>query len=262
MKFQIVSDLHLDNHREVKYDPDLHKYDPLLACIDPKNVDALIVAGDVVNGVNEPLLRRFLTGCSKMFPRTYYVLGNHEYFGEDVQEANGRLMRLCGEVPRVHLLNNAIMLLAPRLAIHGTTLWSPARGASKGDFSTIRCDGRAMISADSGIFHRRNVEWLDSALTLTDQHGYLSLVVTHHAPLGYNTYAKKYANAPELDTYVSDLSPLIRKHRDSLKTWVFGHTHWFTDFIHDTTHIVSNPLGYRHERTGYQKDCVIEIPGV
>lgn len=262
MRFQIVSDLHLDNYPGVKYDPNLHKYDPLLACIDPKDVDALIVAGDVVNGVNELLLRRFLTGCSKMFPRTYYVAGNHEYFGENIIEADEKLARLCGEIPRVHILNNMTMLLSPRLALHGSTLWSPAVGARDGDFSTIRHGERQMASFDSAIFHQRNVTWLDSALASTRQHGYLSLVVTHHAPLDYNTFSPKYVNAPELDTYVSDLSPLIRKYRDTLKTWVFGHTHYATNFIHDTTHIVSNPLGYRHERTGYQKDCVVEIPGV
>ena len=41
--------------------------------------------------------------------------------------------------------------------------------------------------------------------------------------------------------------------------WIFGHTHWYTDILYDDIPVLSNPHGYRHEKTGYKSDKIINI---
>ncbi|KAJ5691649.1 calcineurin-like phosphoesterase [Penicillium malachiteum] len=67
------------------------------------------------------------------------------------------------------------------------------------------------------------------------------LVVTHHAPLMKKPSSPQHAKNPWRVAFGTDTIPQIS---DGIKTWVFGHTHYTTDFKEGCVRVVSNKRGY------------------
>lgn len=83
------------------------------------------------------------------------------------------------------------------------------------------------------------------------------ILLTHHAPLRKGTSHSKYSDEITNYAYSSDQTELLDG--TGITAWIFGHTHYTTDFVFDQTFILSNPLGYVNEETGYKKDKYIQI---
>lgn len=85
------------------------------------DADVAIVAGDIVEGVEDAItwLARTITVKMPMV----YVLGNHKFYGEYLQEARRVAKAQAALVPALHLLDdNAVVIDGVRFL--GSTLWT------------------------------------------------------------------------------------------------------------------------------------------
>ena len=82
------------------------------------------------------------------------------------------------------------------------------------------------------------------------------MAVTHFAP-SLLSADPRYGRTPGTAGFcnaLDDLLPLAH-------TWLHGHLHAPSDYVHHGCHVVANPLGYarKNEQVGYRPDLLVQI---
>ena len=274
MNIQLLSDLHLEAHPNFTAQP-------------IPGADVLVLAGDV--GSYQPAdfgLARFSPHHGWPTP-VIFVPGNHEYDTLDFDEAHARLRETCARLGLIWLERETVVLDGVRFV--GTTLWS--------DFDALGPTA-ADIPVQKGVNHTTNVlaeqlkardkafraanyylsktlttragepwvaeglreqslvcqDWLRAALA-TPFDG-PTVAVTHFAP-SLLSADPRYGRTPGTAGFcnaLDDLLPLAH-------TWLHGHLHAPSDYMHHGCHVVANPLGYarKNEQVGYRPDLLVQI---
>ena len=253
MRLRVLSDLHLEF-----FD------DPADAGIrDDVDCDVVVLAGDIANGM-DGLEWAVDTFSSRQI---IYVMGNHEYYGHDL---NYLLARAREDAPRlgIHLLeNDEVRLWGVRFL--GCTLWSgfdsPRHSWREvtdlahrvlADFSAIENGDKAFTPLAMTMEHDASRAWLETML----DPALPSVVITHFAParVGLNP---RFDGGDLLTPYShNDLSDLLG---DAAPLWIHGHHHHSFDEAvaghNGQTRIVSNQRGYAREPTGFAAGFVVDI---
>lgn len=265
MKVRVLSDLHLEGNL-----PD---------AIPHAAADLVVLAGDIHNHAEG--LRWAAETFDPDVP-VIYVPGNHEYYDGEFGALESAMRDAARTLDNVHYLNNDVYVdPAQRFRVLGTTLWTDFALFGADDASianAIDASSRAMLDfrgliqvtwphdaalhetpaeraerdftpADSLALHRHARAWLESQLA-TPFAG-KTIVVTHHAP-HRQSLAERYAHDPVSAGFINDLAELVRA---PVALWVHGHTHTSFDYrTGDGTHVVCNPRGYIHRRTGEREN--------
>lgn len=280
MNIQLLSDLHLEAHPHFTAQP-------------TPGADVLVLAGDVGSYQPGSKLDDADFGLARFSPHhgwptpVIFVPGNHEYDTLDFDEAHARLRETCARLGLIWLERETVVLDGVRFV--GTTLWS--------DFDALGPTA-ADIPVQKGVNHTTNVlaEQLkarDKAFraanyylskTLTTRAGELwvaeglreqslvcqdwlraalatpfdgpTVAVTHFAP-SLLSADPRYGRTPGTAGFcnaLDDLLPLAH-------TWLHGHLHAPSDYVHHGCHVVANPLGYarKNEQVGYRPDLLVQI---
>ncbi|KAL2000404.1 hypothetical protein VTN02DRAFT_3169 [Thermoascus thermophilus] len=243
VRFQILSDLHLEVSQSYS-----------TYTIPPK-APYLILAGDIGRLCDYDSYKLFLQRHCAQFRRVFLVLGNHEFFtlsrAEALERADNlqRDPELCGKLT---VLNRTrVDIEDAKVTILGCTLLTRVDPEAKetvaekvGDFRHIR----DWTVEDHNAAHEVDVRWLKAQLaTLKRQSPDRKvLVVTHHAPTSCGTSDPAHAESPLRTAFCTELLrgeagswPGI----ESAKVWVFGHTHWCTEFQMGGITVVANQRG-------------------
>ncbi|WP_175686626.1 metallophosphoesterase [Burkholderia anthina] len=274
MKVRVLSDLHLESNQ-----PDT---------IAHADADLVVLAGDIHNHAEG--LRWAAETFDPAVP-VVYVPGNHEYYDGEFGALETAMRDVAHTLDNVHYLNNGVYVdPRERFRVLGTTLWtdfslfgadaaSLARSIEAGervmlDFkgliqvtwphdAALHAEGepeRDFTPADAIALHRQSRAWLEARLA-TPFAG-RTIVVTHHAP-HLRSLAERYAEDLASAGFVTDMAELVRPPVD---LWIHGHTHTSFDYVTDSgTHVVCNPRGYIHRRTGelenpaFAWDKVVEL---
>ncbi len=246
MRIQVLSDLHLEMQEPTPL-PDA-------------GADVVVLAGDIAAGADG------VAWAGRMWPDrpVIYVMGNHEYYGGDVD----RVLDAARETARgssVHVLERETVLVAGVRFI-GATLWTDfvLRGAEHAaasrdaarrempDFEFIAHQGAPLTPEATVDWHECSRAWIERVLA--EEADAPSVVVSHHAP---HPHSNHYDGDPVSPAFVSDLSQLIARRSPGL--WVHGHTHASEDYRVGHTRIVANQAGYTDELTGWRPDWVIDV---
>ncbi len=233
MRILLLSDLHLEFR---PFEP------PAL------DVDVVVLAGDVHVG------DAGLVWARATFPDlpVIYVLGNHEYYGENftrlalelADRADGSnvhvLERRGVEIDGVRFLG---CTLWTDLAMFGDAFDAPALVQEcMNDYHMIRAgvEGqRALTARDTLASHKRSRTWLEGELRKHRRQ--TTVVVTHHAPsilsIGEDDRDDALACA-----YASPLEDVVAASGAAL--WVHGHVHESVDYQVGGTRVVANARGY------------------
>lgn len=255
MKLALFSDLHLETYR------------PGAWSLPPSSADIVILAGDIASQGHG------LDWAARTFPgqTVIYITGNHEYYGGSL----GKLaeMRARARQLGIHFLEQDT-LVVDGVRFLGATLWSDFAlfGADKaalgmavagqqiGDYFDIQNNrGKRLTPADTLRLHRQSLRWLDQALA--QPFAGKTVVISHFAP-HRQCVAPIYQHSPVSPYFVSDLAPLLARHRIDL--WCHGHTHTNTDFITASgCRVLSNQRGYPKEfasgAMGFRDDILITL---
>lgn len=240
MRFQLVSDLHLDFHRDngVEFCNTL-----------PVAADTIIIAGDLCNGIS--VLYNSLEIFAKKFKNVVFVLGNHEHYlvsQVDLYNVMGRVVR---NFPNVHWLN-ASSVNIDGVDIHGASLWFNE------DPYYFRYKSRLADFAYIPKFvpwvfeeNARHVQFLKDSVKPGD------VVVTHHLP-SYECVDGEFVGDPLNRFFVCNIENVLRENKPAVA--VHGHSHGpYSGQIHDTR-IYRNPFGYPSEGGHrFNPSLVIEV---
>ena len=254
MKFQIISDLHLEYYNTM---PEINYFFDISA-------PNIILAGDICY-YKHPNFMLFFDKVSKLYEKVLFVPGNHEYYAYNklpecgfdqidfVMEENLKKFK------NVYFIQNSIFEFDDNIIL-GNTLWF------KSD-RTIMDDDVRIINNEFYIHFKHkfmpsfksvkkvntfHYNWLKNTLNGIQNTSKNIIVITHYLP-SKKCIHKKYKKTDYNDLYFTnceDLLPLAN-------CWIAGHTHEpFMDIINDCN-IFVNPRGDPKETTGYDKNLVL-----
>jgi hypothetical protein len=218
----------------------------------------LILAGDIGRLIDYDSYLSYLATQTAQFEHVFLVLGNHEFYGLSFTAGLECAQRLEEEA----VLNGKLVLLHQRRfdipysdsTILGCTLWSKIPDDAREvvrmkvkDFERIE----GWMVDDHNTCHEADLAWLwDQMLDIQRLNKSVArlekarrvLVVTHHAPLMQETSSLKNFSNPWSSAFATDL--LDDGRWGGVKVWVFGHTHFTTQFEKHGIKVLSNQRGY------------------
>jgi predicted phosphohydrolase len=268
---QIVSDIHLE----------LTKSIPKIA---PK-APYLFLAGDI-SRPNHSSFLEFLTYCNANWSKTFYVLGNHDYWDNSsfLQQIKENVKKIISDnkLTNISILDNTFVSLTPELIVFGSTFWTKTTFTERdatmyvNDYNMIRyCDIDNLtpqidyiVPRTMNILHNKDYESIDRFLNndeLTKDKKVI--IITHFPPQRSGTSHPKYINQhPNVAEYFSHPDGTIRSFVsiNNIVCWISGHTHYSYDFkSHEGIRLISNQMGYTREamtrESGFRDDCLFEI---
>ncbi|KAJ5715680.1 calcineurin-like phosphoesterase [Penicillium malachiteum] len=219
--FQVLSDLHLEISQ-------LYSSYEIPVC-----ADHLILAGDIGRLIDYEGYRDFLQKQTDQFKPVTLVLGNHEFYEGTLEEGLEKAKRLeqepCLKGRLILLHQKRYDLPDSQVTILGCTLWSniPAEVADIVQYKISDFQKNQRLRK----MERQKIRIKKRSI----------LVVTHHAPLMRKTSSPQHAHNPWTAAFGTDIIPQISH---LIRTWVFGHTHFTTDFKEGGVRVVSNQRGY------------------
>ena len=235
MILQYASDLHL----EFPENKEFLRANPLQAV-----GDILLLAGDIVPFAVMDRHKDFFSYLSDHFKTTYWVPGNHEYYGFDVATKCGVLNEKIRS--NVFLVNNTFVIHHDVKFIF-STLWSKISPGyeyqierSMSDFRAIRYKGYRFSAKRYNELHEDSKTFLQKELATESTSK--KIVVTHHVPTFMN-YPSAYKGDILNEAFAVELFDLIEA--TGPDSWIYGHIHANTPaFEIGKTKLLCNQLGY------------------
>jgi predicted phosphodiesterase len=265
--FQILSDLHLEVGQQ---------YSTFQI---PVSAPYLVLAGDIGRFIDYLSYLAFLkTQCSR-FERVFLVPGNHEFYG--ISHGDG--LELAKKLETEPDLDGRLILCHQRrfdvpgsdVSILGCSLWShipnDAQDAVRMKVNDFKKINEWSVEAHNHA-HQSDLEWLRTEIeAIRDQQNIPTgdddertdgegnqvssqnqqskpakrsiLIITHHAPCKDGTSEPRLASSAWNSAFATDL--LTKSHEwQDVKLWIYGHTHYSTDFVKEGVRVLSNQRGY------------------
>ena len=279
---QVISDIHLEFYNSYPKIKPLAKY--------------LFLAGDIgtISNKYDLKVKNFLSYCSDYWEKTFYVLGNHEFYQTEefahqktsFEELEIKYKEICSELPNVYLLDNSFQEIEPGINVYGTTLWTSYEISKKNlmKHGETRIEDELndfnMIAIKPDYNYKYNVlltkEYVNSKskTQLDELDKYLNnnsnnpntktIILTHFPPIRQGSSNPIYSSQPEyLANYFSWNNIYSKLPLSNVVGWISGHTHWSYDLNIDNVRYISNQIGYKNEcaigKTNFEPEKIFEI---
>lgn len=248
MKIQYISDIHLEL---------LHANIIKVFCssIKPK-ADICILSGDIGNPMqSNSNYKDFLTHISEKFKKTFLIAGNHEFYGNKIDETINTIKEICDNITNITFLNNSYEDYNGYRFI-GSTQWTKIKDSRFviNDFSQIK-----ELNVDKyNEMHNESSNFLRNTIGNSPKQ---CVVITHHLPI-YELTDHKYRN-PFFSKYSqcfnADLDDIVNDNETLITGWFFGHTHTRIYQKHYGVRFFCNPIGYSNENYYTDVNMICDI---
>lgn len=238
MKFDLVSDLHVDiNEEELQWEP---------------QSSVLIIAGD---SANDPVGSLMVAKTMQEGYKHVLILdGNHEHYNGQPIDQNIEVMKMHTEAWGINFLSPDKPCSIDGVMFIGANGWYDFNMASplgyskaeqvaewrsySNDAKLIKFNGTVSNLAQNQFIQLRN------AINSIKQP---IVVVTHTSPLLRGLLIKNIKIWDMLsgaygNTYMENI--INKDQGKKIKCWCFGHTHHPSDFVEQNIRFVANPRGY------------------
>ena len=238
MKVRYFSDLHLEFIKPNKIEQFIRKI--------PSGIDEIcILAGDIGNPYHENY-DIFMNFISKIFKKTFYIAGNHEYYNKTktIQETNEFMKEYFQQFNNISFLNDTYEIYENYCFI-GTTLWSKITNPGYEINDVYNIPNFDYIEYNR--LNRLSIDFLQDALQKNEN----CIVITHHVP-SYSLIDIKYKTLqmiPYNQWFYCNMDDFIEKNKSKIKYWVYGHTHTPSNIIKNEISFLCNPIGYPNENS-------------
>lgn len=246
MKLQIMSDLHLEHHKD--------DGKSLIASLPERKDTTLILAGDITSLQSADYAREHLEALTEKYKRVLMVPGNHEFYGTNPVDAWNTLLIIGQQVQNLTVLTSNLPVEFEGKRFLGDTLWFKDNPTTQrwhkrqmNDFSVIK-------QFEPWVFHScdQTIRDFEKHLKKDD------ILITHHLPSPRSVHPKWAAD--DLNRFfVCDIEQLIIDREPALA--VHGHTHDKADYMIGPTRVLCNPMGYPRESTRghFDEALIIEV---
>lgn len=268
MKIHLISDAHIEQNN-IGYSA-------------PEAAEIVVIAGDIGEGAEG----REWARSSFKEQKIIYVAGNHEFYGHDLSIIE-KMRKTASNLDIYFLENDEIIIDGVRFL--GCTLWTNLNNFSlkdiesswknMNDFRTIKAEqwwnneknkskAFALMNPNFNmksfyqksfspiiayLLHKESITWLTKKLAESHEK---TVIVTHHAPTFFQL-KDEYVLADLQHSYCSDLSDFIAK--NNIDYWLHGHIHQRVDYMINKTRVMSNSVGYRGQKTGFDAGLLIDV---
>ncbi len=234
MKFQIMSDIHIDYNKNF---PKFFKDD------DTQN---LILAGDI-GDPHDPIFEEYIKVATNLYKNVYFIAGNHEYYGYSLQTIDNKLKEYENLYSNFkYLQKNYVDIENTNIRLLGCTLWSDVSDTlykDLNDFKLIKYyDGRILTPELSRKEHQTHKIWLEKELINAKNLNKNVIVITHHGC--DNKLNGIYENGHRKTAFATNLQYLIT---EPIKAWICGHTHQNMILNVNNIPIIVNCYGYNKD---------------
>ena len=244
MKLQIISDIHLNFHKDFGKS--------LLAELreGSEDVDLLLIAGDLVPAINLESYRHFFEELCELYPMTFAVLGNHDFYHGLLKEGLDSFNEFFKPFENFKVLHRSIEEYKG-VKVAGATLWFPKDGQAEA-YKHLWNDFHYISKLEDAVY----VEAEADRKFLSDVE--VDVCMTHHLPAnGSVSEQYKYSSLNRFVVHpILDDSSVHWQTKCNL--WVHGHTHTACDYWHNRGRVVCNPFGYPHE-SSYKGNLYIDL---
>ena len=235
MLIRLLSDL----HQEFK------PYEVQSLAEDKQSV--LVLAGDIDVGTNA---RDLIIEQSSEFAHVIYILGNHEFYNNDIDEVANDVAHELRDIPNVSFLDNQSVVIGD-VRFVCSTLWTDMDNEnpvsmfkieqSLNDYHSIYSyrDGHMITATTTIDLFKKNMQYLEDELSRP--HDGPTVVVTHHLP-SFKSVHPIYRNSQINGAYASNCEKLMHDH--DIVYWFHGHTHQTMAYEINGCKVRSNPFGY------------------
>jgi len=251
MRIQYCSDLHLEFEKNNSY-----------ILKNPLKIEGeiLILAGDIVPLHDEFLIYSFFDYISDNFEMVYWVLGNHEFYYNDLKNYKSNSKIKIRE--NIFVVNNC-NILYKGVNFLFSTLWSKISKENEkiieqrvADFDLILFGGKKIKAHTVNKLHKSSLNFLENELNLNKNK---TVVVTHHVPSKLCNM-ESYNNSEINEAFCVELTDFIKK--SNANFWIYGHSHYNQKplFIGNTV-LLTNQLGYvnLNENINYRNNAFFSI---
>jgi predicted phosphohydrolase len=248
MKIQYASDLHL----EKSHNKTFAKNNPIIV----PSADTLILAGDIMSLDN--FNDNFLSWCSDNFKATYWVPGNHEYYGADVLSVGSSINDAV--YSNVFLVNNVAVFIEDVTLVF-STMWTKISvqnswelGRNFNDFHYIEYGNKKLTVDNYNALHDQSMKFLNYQL---DNIKPKTIFATHHCPT-YKAINPVYKG----DIFNEMFHVEVGISTSAPEYWIYGHNHYNMEEVElFNTKFVTNQLGYISdgENVNFLNNKIIEI---
>jgi predicted phosphodiesterase len=240
MKIALISDIHLEFSTDLEL----------------PGGEVLIVAGDLCEAKNlkQSKYQDWVFENFTRYKEVIMTCGNHESYGMRIDRTKELVEEYMPE--NVTVLENQTHTIDDVMFVGGT-LWTDM---NRGDPMTmLRCrqdmsDYRHITMYNRAIdaYHKLTPEHTtvlhratrDYIVSEADANPDKKIVVITHMLPSNQAISEEYKDDFTLNgAFASDLDDIIISH-PNIKTWCFGHTHDFKDFVVGETRLLCNPRGY------------------
>jgi len=243
MKYNIVSDLHLEFGTDVKL----------------PGGDVLLLAGDIGLASDSYTYMDWLEAACKQYTEVVMIMGNHEHYHGDFLRSYTQIKEATKDIENYVLLENESHLTQDGTLILGCTLWSDIDPQYEAIINSQMNDYiivKNLSTAVSRTRHKHSVRWLTDQLKNSEGLEKV-IVMTHMSPTmkAPEEYRGNYLNS----AYGTDLTKLILEWQPSI--WIHGHTHTSMSYKVGDTPIRCNPRGYQGHALNpeFNPDFTVEV---
>lgn len=246
MRIQLLSDLHLEFHRDNGAE--------FLEALDPSDVDVLVVAGDLAPVFGDAFTPAIEKLCHK-YPQVVFVAGNHESYGTNIKDTKARLEAIKALFTNFRLLQNSVAEIEG-VRFYGGTMWFPEPMDPAACIAKVHMNDFRAIT-DIKRAYDEHKEFTDNYRTaFSKEGGTPQVVVSHHLPTPEST-PFRFRNSAINHFFCHDMRDAIAEFGGP-KLWLHGHTHTPCDYMFQNTRVVANPFGYPGENRAYVDKLVLE----
>jgi len=246
MKFLILSDIHLEFHRDGgrEFLASL----PATTGSDEAVIDGVILAGDIC-ALSQ--LSWVLQWFGDHYSHVVYLWGNHECWSHSIGAVREVALMLQGKLANVHVLDNSRIEIATGAVFLGGCLWFGDQKDNE-KFELLMNDFDMIENLNNEVYqeNQKTVEYLQQNVRRGD------VVVTHHMPSSLSV-ASEYEGSELNRFFLCDMEETMAQRQPKL--WVHGHTHSSFDYTIFATRVVCNPLGYPFEPNPGWYPMVIDV---
>ncbi len=220
------------------------------------SIDVLVLAGDIGDPFST-MYKEFLIQINQLFPRTYLITGNHEYYNKNKKSQSIESIDLIIKDIIESLSLSNIKFLSNSyddwggFRFVGSTLWSKIINQRYliNDFEIIK----NMTVQKYNSLHLESKNFIEQTILSSELP---IIMITHHLP-SYSLIDPKYASCGEYNQcFASDLDHLITS---PIKAWFYGHTHTPNYKIVNQIHMCCNPIGYPGESQDPDFNKILEL---
>lgn len=266
LRLRITSDLHTEFWGEDDVESQI---DWIVPPLDTDSATTLVIAGDLGSLKNPAPAKAALDILCLRFFKVVWVMGNHDYYGGNLDTTVIDWHRMVGHHDNLVLDNFEKLPFDflggkdPNRSLWLATMWT--------DFNRGSAVDRMMFSQgmnDAIYINGLNGRTCVSPKEIMEVHGFMrdallknakprDVIVSHHLP-SLSLVHPRYKNSPLNHSFAADLDSVIEILKPSY--WICGHTHTPIDTQMGDTKILCNPVGYVGENPEYDPFKVIEIP--